>query len=119
MATQTNDWVLNGLYPPPNGIGQIWSQPGGPGNLVLPAQVKASSAYLDITPFTELTGQFIGSCGHSFNMCYVFQEYDYENDVSVALLCCSLCGCVQRTISPFEAALMGNSGALLNAILVP
>lgn len=114
-----NDWVVNGLYPPPKGIGQIWSQPDGPGGLVFPQQVTASSDLLSIKPFSETTGVYIGSCGHSFNMCTVFREYDYDNETSVALLCCNLCGCVQRTIVPFEAALIGNSGALLNSILYP
>jgi hypothetical protein len=37
----------------------------------------------------------------------------------VALICCPLCSVVFRTIEPFEDAVGGNSGALLNAILVP
>lgn len=117
MAGQ-NDWTVGNLYPSPGGIGGFWKQPD-PGGLVYPQQVRASSDYLSVKPFSELTGSFIGSCGHSFNQVYVFREYDYDNDVSVALLCCNLCGCVQRTISPFEAALMGNEGSLQNALLYP
>jgi hypothetical protein len=113
-----NDWTVGNLYPSPGGIGGFWKQPI-PGGLVYPQQVTANSDQLKIEPYCELTGQFMGSCGHSFNMCYVFREYDYTTNSSVALLCCSSCGCIQRTISPFEDALMGNSGALLNSVLFP
>lgn len=116
---QTNDWSLYNLYPPNGGIGGIWSQPV-PEGLVYPQQVTANSNLFTTLPFSELTGQYVGSCGHSFNACQVFREYDYENETSVALLCCGTCGCVQRTIAPFEAALVGSTPAsLANQILFP
>ena len=118
MATQTNDWSLYNLYPPNGGIGGIWKQPIA-GGLVYPQQVRASSDYLSIKPFTELSGTFIGSCGHSFDQVYVVREFDAICNVSVALICCNLCGCVQSAVSPFEDALMGNTGALIYATLYP
>lgn len=115
----TNDWSLYNLYPPNGGINGIWSQPE-PGGLVYPQQVRANSDLFTTEPFSELTGQYIGSCGHSFSACMIFREYDYENETSVALLCCEICGCVQRTISPYEDAVLGNGiNSLTNSILYP
>jgi hypothetical protein len=116
---QTNDWSLYNLYPPNGGIGGIWTQPIA-GGLVFPQQVTANSNLFTTEAFSELTGQFVFSCGHSGNMIYCVREYDYENEISVALLCCCLCGTVQRTISPFEAAVTGSSpSSLANQILYP
>jgi hypothetical protein len=115
----TNDWAVGNLYPPNGGINGIWSQPT-PGGLVFPQQVTASIDLFSTKPYSELSGQFIGSCGHSFNACMVFREYDVETSSSVALLTCPLCGCVQRTIEPYEAALVGSTPAsLANQILYP
>lgn len=113
-----NDWTLGTLYVP-GGLPGYFTQPGGPNTPVFPAQVQASSAYLSIKPFTEYTGVYIFGCEHSANECMVFRDWDYETGMSVALLCCPLCSFLQRTIEPFEDAVMGNAGALLNSILYP
>jgi hypothetical protein len=113
-----NDWTIGNLYPAPGGIGGFWKQPV-PGGLVYPQQVRANSDQLSVEPYCELTGVFIGTCGHSFNAVYVVREFDYDTGSSVALLNCPLCGCIQRTIEPFEDALMGNAGSLQNATLFP
>lgn len=93
-----------------------WTQPGGAGTPVYPQQVTGGFDLLSNKPFSELSGQYIGVCGHSFNMCTVFREVDVNTGESVALLCCPSCSCVQRTISPFSDAV---SNGLQNAILYP
>jgi hypothetical protein len=100
-----NNWAVGQLYPPPNGLSNIkWSQPGGPGTLVYPQQ-QSGGAYESIQPFNEFSGVFRSPCGHSMNEALVQREYDFENETSVALICCELCGYVVYTLAPFEAAL--------------
>jgi len=115
-----NDWVVGGLYPQPGGIGGFWTQPGGLFTTVFPQQASANVDYFSTEPFNELSGQYSFGCGHSANQCMVFRDYDYDNATSVALLTCPLCGFVQRTIEPYEAATTGSSNAsLANLILYP
>lgn len=111
----TNDWIVGALYVP-NYNNVAWSQPGGAGTPVYPQQVTGGFNLLATKPFNELTGQYIGVCGHSFNMCTVFRDIDVNTGESMALLCCPSCSCVQRTISPFSDAV---SNGLQNAILYP
>lgn len=113
-----NDWTVGALYDP--GFNNVeWSQPGGPNTPVSPAQVTGGFDLLSIKPFNERTGQYIGVCNHSFNECFVFRDIDKDNGgVSVALLCCPICSCVQRTISPFEDAVT-TEGSLIFQILYP
>lgn len=99
-----NSWQIGTLYPP-GGLNNIaWSQPGGPGTPVYPQQ-EVGGAYESTVPFNERTGMFSAGCGHSMNQALVQREYDYDNDISVALVLCPLCGYTQYSISPFEAAL--------------
>jgi hypothetical protein len=112
-----NAWQVGAVYDPKyNSV--AWSQPGGPGTQVFPAQVTGGFDLLSNVPFNERTGQYTGTCQHSFNECAVFRDYDYTNNVSVALLCCPVCSCVQRTLEPYEAALT-TQGSLINVILYP
>ncbi len=115
----TNDYAIGEFYVQPNGPNGIWTQPGGPGTIVYPRQVQASSNLFSVEPFSELTGMFIGSCGHSFDSITLYRSYDYVGQTSVALICCPLCSVLFRVIAPFEAAVMGNEGNLQNAILFP
>jgi hypothetical protein len=116
----TNDWTLGALYPLKGGQGGFWAQPGGPNTTVFPQEATGNTDYFSTTPFNELTGQYMGVCDHSFNQVMVFRDYDYDNSISVALLCCPLCGCVQRTLSPYETATTGSDNAsLANLILFP
>ena len=99
-----NNWQVGALYPN-GGLNNIaWSQPGGPGTIVYPQQ-QIGGAYESITPFNEATGMFRAGCGHAMNQALVQREYDYDNDISVALVTCPLCGYVQYSLSPFESAL--------------
>jgi len=103
-----NTWEIGALYPP-GGLNNIkWSQPSGVGGIVYPQQQVSADYYIGnqaITPFSELTGIFSVQCGHFCNYPLIQQEWDFENDISVALICCPICGFVQYTLSPFSAAL--------------
>jgi hypothetical protein len=93
-----------------------WSQPGGPLTPVYPQEITGNSNLFTTEAFNELTGVYMGNCNHSFNYCLVIQDWDYLTGMSVALICCSLCSCVQRTIEPFSEAVLN---PLQNAILYP
>lgn len=108
-------WILGALYLP-GGPGGFWTQPDGPGGLVYPQQQTANSDLLSVVPFTELSGQYTGICGHSFNSPTIFRDYDYDNDVSVALITCPLCSCILRAVSPYEVVLQTS---MQYAILTP
>lgn len=100
----TNRWILGALYPYPSGLnGVAWKQ-AAPFALVYPQQ-QTSAEYFEVTPFNEATGIFRSICGHSVMGALVQREYDYNTNQSVALICCPLCGAVNWTVSPFEAAL--------------
>lgn len=111
-----NDWSLFNLYYP-GGYGGYWKQPI-PGGLVYPQQVTGGFDLLSTRPFSELSGQYLCSCGHSVNMVKVERDIDVTTGMSVALLCCPSCSTVQRVISPFEDALT-TQGSLVNQILFP
>lgn len=115
---QQNAYIIGALYPLNGGYGGFWKQPGGPNSPVFPEQETGNSNLFSTVPFNEKTAQFIGVCGHSFVSCMIWREYDYENNVSVALLSCPSCGCVNRTVSPFEDALITGVG-LGELILFP
>lgn len=109
-----NAWEIGALYPP-GGLNNVkWSQPGGVGTQVFPAQ-QTSVDLLDITPFSELTGLMSAGCSHYFDEPLVQREFDYTENSSVALVCCPLCGYVQTAIEPFEAALSTVSYPMLIA----
>ena len=110
-----NDWTIGLQYNPKwNNI--AWAQPTGINGLVYPQEVTGNSDLLSVKPFNELTGVYMFGCGHSANMCMVFQDWDYDTGMSVALLCCPLCTFLQRTIEPFSEAVLN---PLQNAILYP
>ena len=111
-----NTWIEGALYYP-GGVGGIWTQPGGPGTTVFPQQQTGNTDLFSPAPFNENTGQFTGVCGHSFSYCTVYRDYDQETDLSVALLACPLCSCIQRAIEPYDDAVSGSD--LSNLILYP
>lgn len=120
MAAQPqwgNDWQVGAIYIA--GFNNIpWSQPGGPLTPVLPQQITGNSDLFTTLPYNELTGTYIGNCGHSFDQTMIFRDFDFfsdEEDKSVALICCPLCSTVQRVLAPYSAVL----NPLQNAILFP
>lgn len=116
----TNDYIVGALYPLNGGKGGIWSQPDGPFSPVYPQQEFGNTDYFSTLSFNERTGAYVNVCSHSSNYVEVIREYDYENGISVALICCALCNAVDRVIVPFEAAVTGSSNySLADAILYP
>ena len=110
-----NDWTIGVPYSFTwNSV--PWSQPGGPNTTVYPKQVTGNSDYLSTKPYNELTGVFMFGCGHSADQCLVLQDYDYNVSDSVALVCCPLCSCVSRTITPYSQAV---TNSLQDAIIYP
>lgn len=91
-----NSWQVGALYNSQNN-GVNWSQPGGPGTQVFPAQ-QVGGSYESTTPFNELTGMQIAGCGHSQNEPMLQQEYDEVGGELVILVCCSLCSYIQYAL---------------------
>jgi len=69
----------------------VWVQPGGPGTLVYPQQSQGQKSAL-----------YSLGCGHWVNTLEVFEEYDPDTGIQVALLCCPACSYIQQIISPYE-----------------
>jgi len=92
-----------------------WSQPGGPFTPVYPAQPTGNSDLFSTLPFNSLTGTYFWGCGHSTDQVTLQIDYDYTNDVQVALIMCPSCSYISRFISPASLAY----NPIINAILTP
>jgi hypothetical protein len=68
-------------------------------------QQQTGVDYFSTQPFSELSGQWSSPCGHFSNTPWIQREWDYNTNMSVALVQCPLCGLVVYTIEPFEDAL--------------
>jgi hypothetical protein len=81
------------LYTPfsPGNLPPTYTQPGGPGTLVYPQQ-----------PMGERSAQYSFACGHWFNIPRIWEVYDDVNKEQAALICCPMCGLVQRIIEPYS-----------------
>lgn len=82
-----------------------WSQPGGTGTKVFPAQ--NDGPFLDY----PVPGQFIAEagealwragCGHGFDDFQVFRDYDDVTSMSAAIQCCPICTFIVAIIEPYE-----------------
>src|SRR5271166_5813269 len=82
-----------------------WSQPGGIGTKVFPQQPTGNSDLFSVLPYNSLTGVYIVGCGHSVNQVLVLQDWDYDTNMSVALICCPSCSYIQSRIEPYSLAL--------------
>jgi hypothetical protein len=82
-----------------------WTQPGGVGTQVFPAQNNG--------PFTNypVPGQFFGEsgqalwragCQHGFDDFQVFRDYDSSTSMSAAIQCCPICTFIIAIIEPYE-----------------
>jgi hypothetical protein len=85
--------------------GVQWSQPGGVGTQVFPAeQTGPFTAYPVVGQlWAENSGLWQFGCQHSVNMPLILKAYDPVNEVEVALICCVMCSFLQRIISPYSA----------------
>lgn len=102
----------------PGGLGWGFHQVGGPFTQVLPAQTSDPSSV--IAPFStksvsDATGQFAYPCGHIVNNPIVYRDFDYDNNVSVAVITCPMCSLVSSVVSPYEAWL----NTLTNPVQLP
>jgi hypothetical protein len=98
MATK-NRWQVGAMYG--NGYlnGQpFYTQPGGIGTAVFPATPN-SVPWLEF-PIPGLvincfSPWFSPGCLHAIKQWKMIQEYDYDTESSVELVCCFICGYVQ------------------------
>ena|SRR5271154_6584399 len=100
-----NDWQPGVQYSPTwNGV--QWSQPGGPGTIVLPQQQNGPFVNYPVPGnwFIELSGLWTVGCGHWVDFPLILQDYDCLTATSIALACCPLCSYVQYVISPYAQA---------------
>lgn len=106
MPSGTNTWQLGVMYYGGLVNGQpFFTQPGGPLTEVLPSQVNAQPWADYPIPgliLNEYSPWWAPGCGHSIKTWKIIREFDYLNQVSVALVCCEVCSYVQSTIEPFE-----------------
>jgi hypothetical protein len=77
------------LNPVRSGV-RVWTQPGGPGTQVFPAQPQGEHAAL-----------YALICAHWINCLEVFEQYDPVTKQQAAILCCPMCSTVQRIIIPY------------------
>jgi len=109
-----NDWVVGVQWDKKfNNI--AWSQPGGPGTPVFPAQPTGNSDLFSVLPFNSKTGTYIMGCNHSMDQVWLQRDWDYINNVAVGLILCPQCSYCSRVISPWEQAY----NPLQQAILTP
>lgn len=84
----------------------FYTQPGGPGTQVFPAQPNGQP-WPDWPAAGEMVYSFgawwIPFCLHFVDFWDVIREYDYDNSTSVALITCPVCNIVQAVYTPFEA----------------
>lgn len=101
-----NRWQIGVMYypqgPPPT---TYFTQPGGPNTPTFPTQ--ANAVPWDAYPIpglilNEYSPWWAPPCGHSLKEWLVIREWDYDTNMSVALVCCRICSYVVSTIEPFE-----------------
>lgn len=107
MST-ANRWEIGVMYyqGAMNGTPNFYTQPDGPGTQVFPTQ-KNNQPWPEWPAaggmiINETTPWWSPPCGHSLRFWQVIREYDYDNDVSCALVTCSYCSFVVNVIRPFE-----------------
>lgn len=103
MASQ-NRWTPGRMYFPggPNGF---FTQPGDPFTQVFPTQANAIpwEAYpISGLILNEYNPWWSPSCQHATKVWRIIKEWDYDTNMSVALVCCNTCSMVQSYIEPFE-----------------
>lgn len=117
MATQ-NRWQIGVMYYGGLLNGQpFYTQPAGPGTKVFPSQ-RDSVPWVDYPVVGLILNEFnpwwVPSCLHAIQFPALIQEWDYDTNQSVMLVCCSICSLVQRTIIPAAEAY----NPVQNAIIV-
>lgn len=97
-----------------NGI--HWTQPGGPGTKVFPAQNDGPFlAYPTPGQWISEVGEALwhSPCQHGFDVFMVFRDFDSATGKSVAVVACPICSLVLHYISPYEEWTNPNSYPIL------
>jgi len=85
-----------------NGVANFYTQPGGPGTQVFPANQRNTvwSAWPGAATMTinEVANWVNPGCQHVVKMFTVIQEFDYVLGQPVQLLTCPTCSYVQRAV---------------------
>lgn len=87
------EWEVGQLYLgfSRNGL-PVWSQPGGVGTQVFPAQ-----------PQGEHSALYSALCQHWFNCYEVYEAFNPYTGNQVALLCCPRCSLINQIIEPYSS----------------
>ena len=95
---------LGALYIPKwNNI--AWSQPGGVGTKVFPAQNDGPWLQFPVPgQFISEAGEALwrAGCGHGFDEFQVFRDYDSNTSKSAAIQTCPICTFIVAIIEPYE-----------------
>jgi hypothetical protein len=98
--------------------GVQWSQPGGVGTQVFPAeQTGPFLAYpVQGVLWAENSGLWsFPYCLHWANLPLIMRSYDPNTQMSAALICCPMCSCIARIQEPYESI----ENPLLFPIVIP
>jgi hypothetical protein len=100
--------TIGTLYDPKwNNI--AWSQPGGAGTKVFPAEAinipwGPPNGYPVVGQiFSENSGLWTTGCQHWFNALMIFRGFDVSTGKSAAIACCPLCSFVCNILEPYES----------------
>lgn len=74
-----------------------WSQPGGPGTQVFPAQQNGPFLNYPVPGqfFSEFSGLFFVGCGHSVDYPKIFNDVGQIGGIVMVAVCCPLCSFIQ------------------------
>ena len=99
-----SSFVVGSLYIP-NWNNIAWSQPGGVGTQVFPAQNDGPFlAYPVPGQYFSEAGEALwrSGCGHGWDSMQIFKDYDTVTEMSAAILCCPICTYLINVIEPYE-----------------
>lgn len=108
-----------GLQYDPHWLNIPWTQPGGKGTQVFPAQ--ANNAPMTSFP---VPGQVINEvgmslwifgCGHGADEPRIFRDFDSGTGLSCAIVACPICTYIMRLIEPYETY----TNPITNPIVIP
>lgn len=107
VTMATNRWQIGALYypggPPPT---SYFTQPGGIGSKVYPTQ-KNAEPWPDFPVPGMIINEYVPwwspNCGHSISEWLIIREYDYDENVDCALICCRVCSYCQAVYRPFSS----------------
>jgi hypothetical protein len=113
---------IGSLYQP-NYNGIHWTQPGGQGTQVFPAQA-------DGQPFVNypVPGQIFieagsalwrAGCAHGFDCVRLVKDYDPTTGKHCCLVLCPICSYIINLIEPFDDAIISNAMTTKYPIAIP